>query len=160
MVNAATRAMLNNAGKSAGSQVVLDRSCITPANGTAPTTGLTPDKIWFKNADSPAMDDVRKAFTIFNIPNVTPQMMEIINYGMQLAEESTSIPLITQGQDGPTTPDTLGATQLQNSNANQLAAHHRLHLRRLCDRARGQGLLRMAAAGPGCAGRGEGGVRD
>ena len=36
------------------------------------------------------------------------------------AEESTSIPLITQGQTGPTTPDTFGAAQLQNNNANQL----------------------------------------
>lgn len=117
MVNASTRAMLNNAGKSAGSQIVLDRSCIQPANGN---WGAEPDKLWFKNSDSPAMGDVRQAFTIFNIPNVTTQMMEIVNYGMRLAEESTSIPLITQGQTGPTTPDTLGATQLQNNNATQL----------------------------------------
>jgi len=46
--------------------------------------------------------------------------MEIINYAMRLAEETTSIPLITQGMSGTTTPETLGATQLQNSNANQL----------------------------------------
>lgn len=122
MVNAATRAMLNNAGKSAGSQVVIDRSCITPGTGTGPNDWVlgTGDKIWFKNSDSPAMGDVRQAFMIFSIPNVTPQMMEIINYGMKLMEETTSIPLITQGQSGETTPDTLGATQIQNNNANQL----------------------------------------
>jgi hypothetical protein len=44
--------MLNNAGKSAGSQIVLDRSCITPATGTGNDWTLTPDKIWFKNADA------------------------------------------------------------------------------------------------------------
>lgn len=117
ITNAATRSLLNNAGKSAGSQIVLNRACITPGDGA---WTITPDKIWFLNQDAPAMSDVRQAFTIFNIPNVTPQMMEIINYGMQLAEESTSIPLVTQGQTGETAPDTLGATQIQNSNANQL----------------------------------------
>jgi hypothetical protein len=46
--------------------------------------------------------------------------MSIIEYAFRLAEESTNIPLISQGQSGPTTPDTFGAAQLQNNNANQL----------------------------------------
>ena len=115
-VNAATRAMLNNAGKSAGSQIVIDQSSIKPADGS---WILTPDKIWYKTGDSPGAD-VREAFMAIDIPNVTDELMKIIQYGMQLAEESTSIPLITQGQSGPTTPDTFGAAQLQNNNANQL----------------------------------------
>lgn len=117
MINAATRAMLNNAGKSAGSQIVLNRACVTPGNGD---WTMTPDKIWFLNVDAAAVSDVRQAFMIFDIPNVTDKMLEITKYAMMLAEESTSIPLITQGQTGDTTPDTLGATQLQNNNANQL----------------------------------------
>lgn len=115
-VNAATRAMLNNAGKSAGSQIVVDQSAIKPADGN---WIATPDKFWYKTGDSPG-DDVRKAFLAIEFPNVTPQLMTIIEYGMKLAEESTSIPLITQGQSGPSTPDTFGAAQLQNNNANQL----------------------------------------
>jgi hypothetical protein len=116
MLNAATRAMLNNAGKSAGSQFIVDRAQIEPADGN---WTITPDKIWNKKPDSPGQD-VRQAFMSIDIPNTTAQLMTIINYAMQLAEESTSIPLITQGQSGPTTPDTLGATQIQNNNANQL----------------------------------------
>jgi hypothetical protein len=54
------------------------------------------------------------------IPNVTQQLLEIITLGERFAEETTSIPLITQGQSGATTPETYGAAQLQNSNANQL----------------------------------------
>lgn len=115
-VNAATRAMLNNAGKSAGSQIVIDQSSIKPADGN---WTMTPDKIWYKTGATPG-DDVRKSFMAIEIPNVTEQLMKIIQYGMQLAEECTSIPLITQGQSGPTTPDTFGAAQLQNNNANQL----------------------------------------
>lgn len=116
MVNAATRATLNNAGKSAGSQFVVDRTGITPADGS---WTITPDKIWFRTGDAIGTD-VRQNFMAIEIPNVTQQLMQIVQYGMQLAEESTSIPLVTQGQSGETTPTTFGATQLQDTNANQL----------------------------------------
>lgn len=115
-VNAATRAMFNNAGVSGGIQIIIDQGTISPADGN---WAITPNKIWYKMAGEGA-DDVRQSFTSIEIPNVTEQMMEIIKYGMQLGEESTSIPLVTQGQARETTPDTLGATNLQDSNANQL----------------------------------------
>jgi len=116
IVNASMRALLNNAGKSAGSQIVMDQGSIRPANGD---WTLTPDKIWYLGGDG-AGGDVGLAFKMFEVPNVTPQMLQILTTGERLAEESTSIPLITQGQSGETTPDTFGAAQLQNNNANQL----------------------------------------
>lgn len=116
IVNAATRAMLNNAGISAGPQIVINKDGVIPADKD---WELSPNKIWYASSDG-VIDDVRKAFFCFDITNVTKQLTEIVQYGMRLAEESTSIPLITQGQSGPTTPETLGATQLQNNNANQL----------------------------------------
>jgi hypothetical protein len=115
VTNAALRALLNNAGKSAGSQLVIDQSAIRPADES---WTVTPDKIWFKTNDGPA--DVRQAMMAIQIPNVTEQLMQIIQLGERFAEETTSIPLITQGQSGATTPDTFGAAQLQNNNANQL----------------------------------------
>ena len=116
IVNASTRALLNNAGISAGPQIVIDREGIEPANNE---WVVTPNKIWYRTTDA-GTDDVRKSFTTFVIPNVTDQLMKIIEYGKSLAEEVSSIPLITQGQSGDTTPETLGAAQLQNNNANQL----------------------------------------
>jgi hypothetical protein len=116
MINAATRAMLNNAGKSAGAQIVVNQGAITPADSR---WVITPDKLWFMSPDA-SIDDVRKAFATFDFPNMGDQLMKIIEYSFKLAEESTSIPLITQGQSGGTTPETYGATQLQNNNANQL----------------------------------------
>lgn len=115
VTNAALRAMLNNAGKSAGVQLVIDQGAIRPADGV---WAITPDKIWLKTNDGPT--DVRQAMMAIIIPNATQQLMEIIQLGERMAEESTSIPLITQGQSGATTPDTFGAAQLQNNNANQL----------------------------------------
>lgn len=115
-VNGATRALFNNAGISAGVQIVLDQSAIVPADES---WSITPNKIWYKVADS-AGNDVRAAFQVIEIPNVTAQLMSIIDYGMKLGEEVTSIPLVTQGQTGKTSPETLGGMQLQDSNANQL----------------------------------------
>lgn len=115
MINAATRAMLNNAGKSAGSQIVINRNQISPANKQ---WAVTPDKIWYSAGDSQM--PIEDAFGMFTVPNVTDHMMTIIQYALRLAEESTNIPLVTQGQSGPTQPDTLGGMQLQNNNANQL----------------------------------------
>ena len=116
MLTAAVRAMLDNAGISAGGQIVIDTGVITPADGEM---GMSPHKIWYMNGDSEKLN-VNEAFGLFKIDNVTAELMEIVNLAMRLGEESTSIPLITQGQSGPTTPDTFGAAQLQNNNANQL----------------------------------------
>lgn len=116
IVNASTRALLNNAGISAGPQIILNQGGVEPADGK---WQLTPNKIWYATNDG-VIDDVRKAFFCFDITNVSDKLLKIIEYGMQLAEESTNIPLITQGQSGDTTPETYGATQLQNNNANQL----------------------------------------
>lgn len=115
IVNAALRALLNNAGKSSGSQLVIDQRAIVPADKS---WAITPDKIWFKTNDGP--QDVRQAMMPITIPNMTEQLMTIITMGERFAEETTSIPLVTQGQTGPSTPETYGATALQNSNANQL----------------------------------------
>ena len=60
---------------------------------------------------------MRDAFVAVLIPNVQQEMMATIMYGMKLAEEASGIPLVTQGQDGATTPQTFGQAELQNNNA-------------------------------------------
>ena len=116
MCNAATRSMLNNAGKSAGSQIVIDRDSIEPADGV---WTMTPDKVWYMLSDS-TMDDVNKAFMSVEIPNVGDQLMKIINYAFKLAEELSNIPLMAQGHDSGTMPGTFGAAELLNTNAQTL----------------------------------------
>jgi len=116
LCNAATRALINNAGKSAGSQIVIDQTCIVPADGN---WTMTPDKVWYKTPES-ISDDVRKVFMPVVFPNMQAQLMPVIEYAFRLAEYDSNIPLISQGQDGPGSPDTLGQTQIQNNNANAL----------------------------------------
>lgn len=115
VTNAALRALLNNAGLSAGFQLFIRRDAFRAADGVPV---FTPNKLWYLTTDG--SDDIRKDVVAIEFPNVTQQLMEIITLGERMAEETTSIPLITQGQSGATTPDTLGATQLQDNNANQL----------------------------------------
>lgn len=117
IVTAATRAMLDNAGKSAGAQVVMDPNLVEPSDQNPRITGR--DKLWWIKSGQ-STEDVRKVFAAFNWPNTTPQLMTVIEYGFKLAEEQSSIPLITQGQSGDTTPDTFSGQQLQDNNANQL----------------------------------------
>jgi hypothetical protein len=114
MLNGALRAMANNAA--AGTQVILNKQLVTPADQSPVIYAL---KLWHLSADA-TTDDIRKAFGIFDIPNVTDKMLAIINHAYLVAENSTNIPLITQGHSGKTTPDTYGAAQLQENNANQL----------------------------------------
>jgi hypothetical protein len=116
IVNAATRAILNNAGISAGPQIIINQRGIKPANND---WRIFSNKIWYLTEEG-SVDDIRKAFYSVDIANVGDSIYKIVEYGMRLAEESTSIPLVTQGMSGKTTPDTLGATQLQDNNANQL----------------------------------------
>jgi hypothetical protein len=113
VTNAGTRSMLNNAGLSAGVQLVIDQAGITPADGK---WTITPNKIWYKTQDS-TNPDVRAAMQAILIPSMQQELMAIIQYGMKLAEESSGIPLVTQGQDGATSPQTFGQAELQNSNA-------------------------------------------
>jgi hypothetical protein len=115
-VNAGTRALLNNAGKSAGSQTVIDRRQITPADDR---WEMTPDKFWWLSQDA-TTDDIRKIFMSVEIPNVGAQLMAVIEYGFKLGEEATNIPLVTQGRDGQNTPKTFGQAELQNTNAHTL----------------------------------------
>ncbi len=116
IVTSATRALIENAGHSSGPQVVMHTGVVDPSDGV---WELKPWKIWFVGSDA-QIDDVRKAFTSVEFPDRQAALQAIIDYGLKLFEELTNIPLITQGQSGPTSPDTYGQAQLQDNNANQL----------------------------------------
>lgn len=119
IVTAATRRMLDNAGKAGGAQIVIDRKQIVPADGEMVLTGG--EKLWLKGADC---DDVRKAFAVFEIPIHTDNYLKIIAYAERLGEESSSIPLIAQGQipsqASGNMPRTASHAIMQDNNANQL----------------------------------------
>ena len=109
MLNGATRAMMDNSGLTASPQVVLGNG-ITPADGEWSLRG---GKLWRAEPD---VQDVRAAFTSFVPQSVQAEMMNIINFALKVAEDTTGIPAMLQGIRGDA-PETLGGMQMQNNNA-------------------------------------------
>lgn len=121
MLNGSARAMMDNAGLSASPQVIIGNG-ITPQDGNY---ALRPGKVWRAEADADA-SDVRAAFNAFVVPSVQAPLMNIINFALKMAEDTTGMPAMLQGIRGDA-PNTLGGMQMQNNNATSV-------LRRLAKR--------------------------
>ncbi len=111
-VNAATRNMMDNAGLSSGPILIIDQSKIKPADGD---WTLRPRKV-FLTTDNYDGSNVRDAITWVNITALQQELMSIIQFWMQRAEDETGLPMIMQGQIGKA-PDTVGGMQMLNNNA-------------------------------------------
>lgn len=121
MLNGSTRAMMDNSGLSAAPQIVIGNG-ITPEDGRY---AISPGKVWRANSDTDA-PDVRAAFSAFVVPSVQTELMNIINFCLKMAEDTTGMPAMLQGIRGDA-PNTLGGMQMQNNNATSV-------LRRLAKR--------------------------
>lgn len=113
MVNAATRAMMDNSGLTAGPQIIYRDGIIRPADGVKE---ITPHKLWLVDEDA-TVQDVRDAFMSIVIPNNQQHMEAIIRLALEFAERVTSMPLMLQGQQGTAT-DTVGGMQILQQNSN------------------------------------------
>lgn len=109
--NAAVRNLMDNAGLSAGPQIIVNRNLVQPANGK---WELAPRKIWWSKTED-EMDDVRKAFTIVSIETRQAELMNILQFWLKEAEDVTGLPMLLQGQQGKA-PDTVGGMQIMNNN--------------------------------------------
>ena len=121
MLTGSVRAMMDNGGLSAAPQVVIGNG-ITPADGDY---SLRPGKVWRAEANADVAD-VRAAFNAFVVPSVQNELMNIINFALKMAEDTTGMPAMLQGIRGDA-PNTLGGMQMQNNNATSV-------LRRLAKR--------------------------
>lgn len=111
--NAAVRNLMDNAGLSAGPQIIIDRSKIIPANGR---WELTPRKIWY-TVDGEEGVDVTKAFMIVNINTLQSELMAILQLWVSKAEEVTGLPMLLQGQLGQAgATDKVGIANIMNNN--------------------------------------------
>lgn len=111
VLNAAWRQMMDNAGVSSGPQIVIKPNSIQPADKQ---WQLTSRKIWFATDD---MDDVRKAFATFEFNSHQAELAAIIKMAMELSDQESGVPTITQGEKG-TAPDTVGGMQMLMNSAN------------------------------------------
>lgn len=111
-VNAGTRNLMDNAGLSSGPVLIIDRSKIEPADGSG-NFRLGPRTVFVTTDDFEG--SVKDAITWVNITCLQQELMAIISFWMQRAEDETGLPMLLQGQQGKA-PDTVGGmTMLQNN---------------------------------------------
>lgn len=112
MLNAATRAMLENAGLSAGAQIVIDRERVVPANGRYEIVGK---KLWYFSPGD-EVKDVRFAFQAVTIPSSQVELQNIIKFALEMADQLSNLPMMMQGDMGAA-PDTVGGMAMLEGNA-------------------------------------------
>jgi hypothetical protein len=110
VINSAWRMLLDNAGVSAGPQIILREDAVTPADQD---WTITSRKVWYA---SDQVDDVNKAFAVFNIDSHQQELANIIELAQKLAEAESAVPM-DMNQQGAT-PETLGALQLLMNSKN------------------------------------------
>lgn len=112
MLNASVRNMLDNAGLSAGPQIIVRRAGITPADGV---WAITPRKIWFVD-EGADIQNPADAFHAVDIPTMQVELNNIIQFALKMAEDVTGLPMLMQGQGGEA-PDTVGGMTMLSNNA-------------------------------------------
>lgn len=110
ILNAATRNLLDNAGRG-GSPILVLANGVESANGGR--IEITKDTILRLKPDAPVA--AQQAVSSIIIPIITNELMAIIQYAQKMAEDITGLPMMLQGQQG-SAPDTVGGmTMLQNN---------------------------------------------
>ncbi|HET8869171.1 MAG TPA: hypothetical protein VFM48_01885 [Aquabacterium sp.] len=111
VINSAWRQMMDNAGVTAGPQIVVKPSLIKPADQQ---WAITPRKIWYATDDT---QDVRAAFTSVEFSSHQNELAGIIKLAEDLCDQETGIPQIAAGSQGAA-PDTVGGMQMLMNGAN------------------------------------------
>jgi hypothetical protein len=119
IVTGAWRSMMDNAGDSSGSMVVMSKS-LYPADGIWEIGGK---KLFITEDD---LEDARKAFAMFQMANVQPQLQNIIELALRFVDLETSLPTIFQAE-AQEIPETLGATNIMVDSSN-VGLRHRVKL--------------------------------
>lgn len=112
VVNETYKMVLDNAGISAGPQVVVDTTIIQPADGEME---CTPFKAWYLKEYGA---DVSKAIQFFTPPNAFEGLSSLINLARGFADEESGITLLQGGLGTPTgAEDNATSLAIQNENA-------------------------------------------
>lgn len=115
IVNAGVRNLMDNAGLAAGPQFIIAEDVVRPMGKNQPY-GISPRKMWKMKPDT-NIDDVRKAFAAIELPMLSGELLNIVQFGLKMAEDVTGMPLLMQGQQGQAS-DTVGGMQILTNNSN------------------------------------------
>jgi hypothetical protein len=110
-VNAGLRNMMDNAGLSAGPQIIIDQAQVEPLDGV---WSVSPRKIWVTRPNTQGVK-VGEAFQIVSIETRQAELLNIITFWLTQASEVTGLPELLRGQQGDT-QETLGRANLRQNN--------------------------------------------
>ncbi|MBK9952885.1 MAG: hypothetical protein IPP10_15660 [Candidatus Competibacteraceae bacterium] len=114
-LTASVRALMDNMGYSVGPQVLELDGLIEPIDGD--DTRLRPYKRWRVKSGLPgvdAMSEAKNAMAFLEFPNYLNNIMPVIQYWMDMAERTTGLSLLLQGQ---AVTDAVGVSQQLMNNA-------------------------------------------
>jgi hypothetical protein len=115
MLNAAGRAMMDNAGLSSGPMIIIRKGAILPADGK---WEITARKVWWATEQADQGRSMADAFTSVNIPVMQEELQNIITLANKMMEDSTGISSLLLGQQGTATETVEGMKMLhQNASA-------------------------------------------
>lgn len=109
VVNETWHMILDNSAISSGPQAAMQKHLIEPANGK---WEFGPRQIWYLTDTQATVD---QAIQFFNVPNVTQNIIPIMQMAQGFGEEESQIPLIAAGLQSPEVGETA---------TGQLAARH------------------------------------
>ena len=92
--------ILDNSSISSGPQAAMQKHLVEPANGK---WQFAPKQLWYLNDPQATVD---QAIRFFNVPNVTQQLVPIMQLAQGFAEEESGIPLLAAGLTSPEVGDT------------------------------------------------------
>lgn len=107
----AWRMIMDNAGLTAGPQVVVNRKTVKPVDGD---WKLSPRKVWEYTGEGP----INGAFYAYNIESNQGALYSIFQAAQQLADTQTNLPIILQGEGvsgGPGSQTATGMQMLMNN---------------------------------------------
>jgi hypothetical protein len=117
-LNASVRALMDNMGFSVGPQVLELDGIIEPVEGE--DWKLRPYKRWKVKSGLPGVDammEAKNAMGFLEFPNYLEKIMPVIQYWLKMAEDTTGLSLLLQGQ---AVTDAVGVSQqlMNNSTTN------------------------------------------
>jgi len=120
MVNAATRAMMDNAGLSSGPMIVMMDGVAVADNGPM---AIRP-RLMLRVTDTENIKRAQDAVASITINSMQGELMNIVNFGLTLAERITGMTIQQQGMQGEN-PETAKGREILQNNAGSL-------MRRIC----------------------------
>lgn len=114
VMNSSWLMLLDNAGLTAGPQIILNKEMIQPAN-KAEGWSIRPMKIWFMTEYG---EDVSKAMQFVNVPTQQESITNIIDMALSFADVESSLPQIQQGEAPSANNITFGGMAMILSAAN------------------------------------------